>query len=81
MGCWSSGTLPFATKSNSVFSLQFLGHDLSDGGCGLDLHGVGNVGVGTESEARIGVPQHAGNRADVHAALQRHCGERVPKLV
>ena len=39
------------------------------------------MGVGAQSEAGIGVAQHAGDRADVHATLQRRGSEGVPQIV
>ena len=37
--------------------------------------------VGAQSEAAIGMAQHAGDGADVHAALQRRGCEGVPQIV
>ena len=39
------------------------------------------MGVGAQGEARVVVPQHTGNRLDIHAVLQRQGGEGVSKLV
>ena len=57
---------------------QILPHHAPDGFGGLDLHGVGGVRVGAQSEARIGMTQHTGDSADVHAALQGSGSEGVP---
>ena len=46
----------------------------------LNNTGVGE-GVGTQSETGIGVAQHAGDGADVHAALQRRGCKGVPQIV
>ena len=46
--------------------------------CRLDLRGRRDVGVGVEREARAEVPEHAADRFDVHAVLERERGERVP---
>ena len=49
-------------------------------GC-LFLHPGCDVGVCAEGKARIEVPQHTGDRLDVHAVLQGQRGEGVAKLV
>ena len=36
------------------------------------------MGVGAQGEARVVVPQHTGNRLDVHSVLQGKRGEGVP---
>ena len=46
---------------------------------GVLLHLPGGVGVGGEREACVVMSQHAGNRLDVDAVLQRQCGEGVSK--
>ena len=57
---------------------QILPHHISDGfGC-FDLHGVGGVGVGAQGEAGVGVSQHTGDGADVHAALKGRGCKGVP---
>ena len=38
-------------------------------------------GVGAQSEAGVGMTQHTGDGADVHAALQRRGCEGVPQIV
>ena len=60
---------------------QILPHHVPNGFRCLDLHGVGGVGVGAQSEARVGVSQHAGDGADIHAALQGRGCEGVPQIV
>ena len=37
--------------------------------------------VGAQSEARVGMTQHAGDGADVHPALQRRGCEGMPQVV
>ena len=37
--------------------------------------------VSAQGEAGVGVAQHAGDGADIHAALQRHGCEGVPQIV
>ena len=44
----------------------------------LLLRSRGDVGVGVQREAGGKVAQHAGDRFDVHAVLQRQCREGVP---
>ena len=39
------------------------------------------MGVGAQSEARVGMAQHAGDGADVHPALQRRSCEGMPQVV
>ena len=46
----------------------------------LLLHFGGNVGVGAKGETHVEVPQHAGDRLDVHAVLQSNCGECVSEI-
>ena len=58
--------------------LHHLGHEISHGFRRLVLHLPGGVGVGAESEPRVVVPQHAGDRLDVHPVLQGQSGEGVP---
>ena len=60
---------------------QILTHDAADGFGGLDLHGIGRMGVGAQRESGIGVAEHTRDRADVDAALERHGGEGVPQIV
>ena len=61
--------------------LHHLAHKISHGFRSLILHLPGGVGVGAQGEARVVVPQHTGNRLDIHAVLQRQGGEGVSKLV
>ena len=44
----------------------------------LILHLPGGVGVGAEGEACVIVPQHTGDRLDVHSVLKGQRGESVP---
>ena len=46
--------------------------------CRLDLRGRRDVGIGVEREARAEMPEHAADRFDVYAVLERERGERVP---
>ena len=62
---------------------QILPHHAPIGLRCFDLHGVGGVGegVGAQSEARVGVSQHTGDSADIHAVLQGSGCESVPQVV
>ena len=55
-----------------------LRNDAADRPRGLDLCRSRCVGVRSEREARVVMPQHSGYRLDVHAVLQRQCRERMP---
>ena len=63
-----------ATAPPSHLHRQHVSHRLRR----LDLRGGRDVGVGIEREARAEVPEHAADRLDVHAVLERERGERVP---
>ena len=47
----------------------------------LFLHLPSGVGVGTQSEACVIVPQHRGDCFHVYTILQRHGGEGMPQIV
>ena len=77
---YRAGSLAFLPGALTAFrsGLHHLGHEVSHGFCCLILHLAGGVGVGAQGEARVVVPQHTGNRLDIHAVLQRQGGEGVP---
>ncbi len=56
-------------------------YELAHGGCRFLLGGGGDVSVGPEREAHIKVPQHARHRPNIHAVLQRRCGEGVAQIM
>ena len=58
--------------------LHDLRHEAAHGLRRLVLHLPGSVGVGAEGEACVVVPQHTGDRLDVHAVLQSQRCEGVP---
>ena len=60
---------------------QILPHHAPDSLRCFDLHGVGGVGIGAQSEAGIGMAQHAGDGADIYPALQRRCGKGMPQIM
>ena len=60
------------------WGLHHLGHEISHSFRRLILHLAGGVGVGAEREPCVIVPQHTGDRLDVHAILQGQGGEGVP---
>ena len=47
----------------------------------LFLHLPCGVGVGSQSEACVIVPQHRGDGFHIYAVLQRHGSEGVPEIV
>lgn len=55
--------------------------DVAHGGGGFFLRRGGYMGIGIEGKACGKVPQHAGDRLDVHPILQCQSGEGMPKLV
>ena len=57
--------------------LHGLADDAADGVGGGTLHSLRGVGVGAGREARVVVPQRAGQRLDVHAVLEGQRGEGV----
>ena len=63
------------------WGLHHLGHEISHSFRRLILHLAGGVGVGAEREPCVIVPQHTGDRLDVHAILQGQGGEGVPEIV
>ena len=58
-----------------------LAHEIPHGFRRLILHLPGGVGVGTQGEARIVVPQHTGDRFNIHSVLQGQGGEGMPEIV
>ena len=58
--------------------LHRLTDDAADGVGGGTLHSLRGVGVGAEGKARVIVSQCAGQRPDIHTALEGQRGEGVP---
>ena len=58
--------------------LHHLGHEAAHGFRRLVLHLPGGVGIGAQGETRVIVPQHTGDRLDVHTVLQGQRGEGMP---
>ena len=58
--------------------LHRLTDDVSDGVGGVTFHLRRGVGVGTEREASIVMPQCTGQRLDVHAVFEGQRGEGMP---
>ena len=69
--------LPSAFDAAGV-PLHDLRHEAAHGLRRLILHLPGGVGVGAQSEARVVVAQHTGDRFDVHAVLQGQRRKGVP---
>lgn len=61
--------------------LHHLRHEAAHGFRCLILYLPGGVGIGSEREACVVVPEHIGHRFDVDAVLQRQGSECVPKLM
>lgn len=61
--------------------LDVLRHDAAHGVRRLLLHAVRGMGIGAQGEARVEVPEHAGDRANVHAVLQSGRSEGVSQIV
>ena len=62
----------------SLISSHHLFHEATHGLGGLVLLLAGGVGVGTESEPRIVVPQHTADGFYIHTVLQGQRGKCVP---
>lgn len=60
--------------------LSHLRHEAAHGLSRLVLLLPRGVGVGAESEPGVVVPQHGGDRFDVHAVLEGQGGEGVPQI-
>ena len=62
-------------------ALHHLRHNLAHGDCRSVLYLPGGVGISAERELGVEVSQHSGDGLDVHAVLQRCCGECMPELM
>ena len=76
----------FSLYSGASFESRFrLLHSLRDEVshllCGILLHLASGMGVGGECEAGVVVPQHTGDRLDVHAVPECHRCECVSQIV
>ena len=71
----------FAIAFQMVFPLYHPGHETAHSFRRLILHLAGGVGVGAERETCVIVPQHTGDRLDVHAILQGQGGKGVSQIV
>ena len=78
--------LAFAGQGYSLVSvaqllrllLHVLCYELAHRISRLLLHPGGDMGVGAQCEACVVVPQHTGDRLDVHAVLESQRGEGMP---
>ena len=61
--------------------LHRLTDDAADGVGGGTLHSLRGVGVGAEGKARVIVSQCAGQRPDIHTALEGQRGEGVSEVM
>ena len=64
-----------------VPSSDSLRHKTAQFVCSFDLHLHGSVGVGIQSEGRLGVPQDARQGLGVHSVGQRVGGKSVPEIM
>ena len=67
----------FAIAFQMVFPLYHPGHETAHSFRRLILHLAGSVGVGAEREPCVIVPQHAGDRLNIHPVLQSQCGKSM----
>ena len=79
----SDWVVAFCDRRNqwTLFTSHFHRQHVADRLCRLDLRGRRDVCVGVERKARAEMPEHAADRFDVHAVLERERGERVPQVV
>ena len=69
--------LPFRCSA-CLWDLSDLCHEAAHFLRGLLLHLPCDVGVGSQGESRVVVPEHTADGFDVHAVLERHRREGVP---
>ena len=76
--CFSARPRFRPIRRNVQKGLDSIGEDIRHGIRRLALGLGGDMGVGVQGEPGTVVAQHSAHRFDVHAVLQRHCGERMP---